>query len=61
MVDYFLIAIAIVALLSIIFEEITHINKAKTTLFLGCIAWMTLFISRGASQQEFIKHQLEEN
>ncbi|MGB1197665.1 MAG: sodium:proton antiporter NhaD [Thalassotalea sp.] len=61
MVDYFLIAIAIVALLSIIFEEITHINKAKTTLFLGCIAWMTLFISRGASQHEFINHQLEEN
>ncbi|GHE86382.1 sodium:proton antiporter NhaD [Thalassotalea profundi] len=61
MVDYFLIALAVVALLSIVFEEVTHINKAKSTLFFGCIAWITLFISRGASQNEFINHQLEEN
>ena len=61
MVDYFLIAVAVVALLSIVFEEVTHINKAKSTLFLGCISWITLFISSGASQHEFINHQLEEN
>lgn len=61
MVDYFLIFIAAMALLSIIFEEITHINKAKTTLFFGCIAWITLFISRDVSQHELINHHLEEN
>lgn len=61
MIDYFLMAIAILALLSIVFEEVTHINKAKTTLFFGCIAWITLFISKGSSQHEFINHQLEEN
>ena len=61
MVDYFLILIAVVALLSIVFEEVTHINKAKTTLFFGCISWMILFISRDVSQHEFINHQLEEN
>lgn len=61
MVDYFLIAVAFVALLSIVFEEVTHINKAKSTLFLGCISWITLFISGGTSQHEFINHQLEEN
>lgn len=61
MVDYLLIAVAVLALLSIVFEEITHINKAKTTLFFGCIAWMILFISRDVSQHAFINHQLEEN
>jgi len=61
MIDYFLMALALLALLSIVFEELTHINKAKTTLFFGCIAWITLFISRDASQHEFINQQLEEN
>jgi Na+/H+ antiporter NhaD/arsenite permease-like protein len=61
MIDYFLIGLALLALLSIVFEEVTHINKAKTTLFLGCISWITLFISTDASQHELLNHQLEEN
>ncbi|WP_394174846.1 sodium:proton antiporter NhaD [Thalassotalea litorea] len=60
MLDYFLIFLAILALLSIVFEEVTHINKAKTTLFFGCVAWMLLFINAG-SNTERINHDLEEN
>lgn len=33
MLEIFLLTLAVIALLSIIFEEVTHINKAKTTLF----------------------------
>ncbi|WP_111980226.1 sodium:proton antiporter NhaD [Algibacillus agarilyticus] len=61
MIEYFLIALALLALLSIVLEEVTHINKAKTTLFCGCIAWLTLFISGSAEQHEVLTHRLEEN
>lgn len=61
MAVYFLAILALVALLSIVFEEVTHINKAKTTLFLGCISWITLFINAESDQRSFINHQLEEN
>ena len=61
MVEYFLIFLSILALLSIVFEEVTHINKAKTTLFFGCISWITLFIAASPTEQEGIGHRLEEN
>lgn len=62
MLNAFLISLAILALLSIIFEEITHINKAKTTLFFGCIAWATLFINAdGVANQELVAHKFNEN
>lgn len=61
MLDYVLIFIAILALFSIVFEEITHINKAKTTLFFGCISWILIFIAADPSQHELINHNLEEN
>lgn len=61
MVEYFLIAVAVLALLSIVFEEVTHINKAKTTLFFGCISWITLFISTNSNEHELINVHLEEN
>ncbi|WP_448566888.1 sodium:proton antiporter NhaD [Thalassotalea ganghwensis] len=61
MVDYLLIAFAVLALLSIVFEEVTHINKAKTTLFFGCISWVTLFISHQVGGAEQLNHHLEEN
>jgi Na+/H+ antiporter NhaD/arsenite permease-like protein len=44
MIDYLLIGIAIAALLGVIFEELIHVNKAKTTLLLGTTAWIILFI-----------------
>jgi Na+/H+ antiporter NhaD/arsenite permease-like protein len=61
MVEYLLISFAVLALLSIVFEEITHINKAKTTLFFGCISWIVLFMNAAPSQHELMSHRLEEN
>nr|WP_240129489.1 sodium:proton antiporter NhaD [Shewanella sp. PS-2]MCG9962743.1 sodium:proton antiporter NhaD [Shewanella sp. PS-2] len=58
----FLIILAVLALLSIIFEEVTHLNKAKTTLFFGCISWVALFMAAGdPSHEELVGHQLNEN
>jgi Na+/H+ antiporter NhaD/arsenite permease-like protein len=39
-----LISLAVLAFLSIVLEEVIHINKAKTTLFLGALSWILLFI-----------------
>lgn len=61
MVEYLLISFAVLALLSIVFEEVTHINKAKTTLFFGCISWVTLFIHAQPQAHSLLNHQLEEN
>ncbi|MGS0729638.1 sodium:proton antiporter, partial [Shewanella sp. 0m-11] len=58
----FLISLAVLALLSIVFEEITHLNKAKTTLFFGCISWIALFMAAGdPTHEKIIEHQLNEN
>lgn len=40
----FLICLAIIAFLMIVLEDVIHLNKAKTTLFLGTLAWLVLFI-----------------
>ncbi|WDE04201.1 sodium:proton antiporter NhaD [Thalassomonas viridans] len=61
MTEYLLVSFAVLALLSIVFEEVTHINKAKTTLFFGCISWITLFVTAGSDQHHAISHHLEEN
>ena len=45
MLNILLITLASLALLGVVFEEKTHINKAKITLFFGAISWMILFIS----------------
>jgi Na+/H+ antiporter NhaD/arsenite permease-like protein len=62
MLHTFLLILAVLALLSIIFEEITHINKAKTTLFLGCISWIALFVAAGdGGHQKLVQARLSEN
>ncbi|QYJ85343.1 sodium:proton antiporter NhaD [Shewanella mesophila] len=62
MLDIFLITLAVLALLSIIFEEVTHLNKAKTTLFFGCIAWITLFVAaQDSDHQRLVAEELNEN
>ncbi|BFM16917.1 sodium:proton antiporter NhaD [Maricurvus nonylphenolicus] len=62
MLDSFLIGLAVLALLSIVFEEVIHINKAKTTLFFGCMSWLILFMSAATGEeQKLIHHQLDEN
>ncbi len=43
-IEISILALAILALLSIVLEEFTHLNKAKTTLFSGCLSWVILFI-----------------
>ena len=42
MLDVALIVIAILALLCVIFEDLIHVDKAKTTLLLGTISWLLL-------------------
>lgn len=51
MLDTILIALAALALLGVMFEEVLHINKAKITLFFGTLAWMILFISAESPAQ----------
>lgn len=49
-----LISLAVLAFLAIVLEEVIHINKAKTTLFLGTLSWLLLFIfpQHGLSRAE---------
>ncbi|MGI2072699.1 sodium:proton antiporter NhaD [Shewanella baltica] len=62
MLNTFLIILTVLALLSIIFEEVTHLNKAKTTLFFGCISWIALFMAAGEpAHEKLVAHQLNEN
>ena len=52
-----LIAVAILALLGVIFEEVIHVNKAKTTLFFGTFSWVLLFLfSSGVDETAFGEH-----
>lgn len=39
-----IICLSILALLLVIFEETIHINKAKTTLFLGSLCWLIFYV-----------------
>ena len=60
--QYYLLSLAVLALLGVIFEEITHINKAKVTLFFGTLAWISLFVfSQSVEQTEHVAHHLREN
>lgn len=57
-----IICFSILALLLIIFEEKIHINKAKTTLFLGCLCWLVFYIFPNSElTSELITENLNEN
>ena len=57
-----LIIFAVLALLGVVFEEVIHINKAKTTLFFGSLSWLVMFMfSGGAEQQDVMLEKLNEN
>ncbi|GGC00994.1 sodium:proton antiporter NhaD [Marinobacterium zhoushanense] len=57
-----LILIAGVAFLSIVLEDVIHVNKAKTTLFFGTLSWLLIFLFPEAGQtQETILEKLDEN
>lgn len=65
MIDWILITIAIAALLGVIFEELIHVNKAKTTLLLGTLAWIILFIEANSGDdlaliEEHLFHNITE-
>lgn len=62
MLQYVLIGLAVAALLGVVLEEITHVNKAKVTLFFGTLAWMLLFIfSSQGPERELVLSSLNEN
>ena len=44
MLNVVLICLAILAFLAIVLEDVIHINKAKSTLFLGTLCWILLFM-----------------
>lgn len=56
-----LIAIAVVALMGVVFEEVIHLNKAKTTLFLGTLGWMLMYILSWGETHQRIEDALHEN
>lgn len=60
--EWVVLTLSILALLGVIFEEVTHVNKAKVTLFFGTFAWLILFVveSSGGHYQS-VHHSLEEN
>lgn len=55
-----IITIACIAVLAIALEEVIHLNKAKSTLFLGCISWILMYIFAD-QETEALQHALEEN
>ncbi|WP_323816427.1 sodium:proton antiporter NhaD [Cellvibrio sp. NN19] len=60
--EVILIIFAVLALLGVVFEEVIHINKAKTTLFFGSLSWLVMFMfSGGESQQDVMLEKLNEN
>lgn len=42
--EWVVLSLSVLALLGVIFEEVTHVNKAKVTLFFGTLAWILIFI-----------------
>ncbi|WP_221799408.1 sodium:proton antiporter NhaD [Oceanobacter mangrovi] len=42
--NYLLVALAILGLLSVVLEEVIHVNKAQSVLFFGALSWVLLFI-----------------
>ncbi len=43
MLNTLLVGLAVLAFLAIVLEDVIHINKAKSTLFLGTLCWILLF------------------
>ena len=62
LLTYVLIALAVAALLGVVLEDVTHVNKAKVTLFFGTLAWLLLFIFAPAGEvRETVLESLNEN
>lgn len=60
--EMLIISLALLALLGIALEEVIHLNKAKSTLFLGCLSWCALFVfAANEGRTEHMVHMLNEN
>lgn len=51
MLDIVLIGIALAAFVAVVFEDFIHLQKEKTTLFFGTLAWILMFVFREEHQQ----------
>ena len=49
-IPFIIIGLAFIGLLSVIFEELIHVNKAQSVLFLGTLSWILLFIASNHDQ-----------
>ena len=56
-----IIIIAAIGFLSIILEDLTHIDKAKSTLFFGTLAWFVYFIGTHGEPGDAVHHTFNEN
>ncbi len=57
-----LLLIAGVAFLSIVLEDVIHVNKAKTTLFFGTLSWLLIFLfPESGMSADIIREKLDEN
>lgn len=62
MINTVILILVIISFLMIITEDIIHINKAKTTLFIGTLCWILAFIFPiNNSLTSNTTHQLNEN
>ena len=59
MLEPVLIFLAAIAFLAIALEDVIHINKAKSTLFLGTLCWLLLFVADG--DHPAVEHAFSEN
>lgn len=60
--EWIVLGLSVFALLGVIFEEVTHVNKAKITLLFGTLAWLVLFVVKSSSGHlAEVNHGLEEN
>ncbi|MDF1762240.1 MAG: sodium:proton antiporter NhaD [Oleibacter sp.] len=59
---WILIALSLAGLLSVVLEDVIHVNKAQSVLFLGALSWILLFIfTPTASEHERVMEGLQEN
>lgn len=50
-ISWVLITLALTGLLAIILEEVIHINKAQSVLFLGAVSWVILFATSAHTER----------
>lgn len=62
LLNYVLIGFASLALLGVMLEEVTHVNKAKITLLFGTLCWILMFIfAQPGEGRQLVAHHLSEN